>query len=290
MTASHPPAPVVPGEVCDALQRLRLAPDDSLRATPLAGITNRSWRIELRGEAFALRLPAVVDAAALPRELELRHTRTAAELGLAPALVAADPGSGLMLSRWISGARPVDPRAPQVVDQTGALLARLHRSSAGFRWRFRGPEIAARQLDLIPRDDQSAGLVATLLPGQSARLGRLDATIGQPRPAHNDPNLGNILDDGRRLWLIDWEYSGLNDPFWDLAAFAEEADLDQDGERRLLVAWGDPDPAARARLRDQRRACRWIAGLWYIAQAALRADPALRAAGHRRLESLAGDT
>lgn len=286
MTRAGASLPDVPDEVRAALRYLRVATDESLLVAPLAGVTNRSWRVELRGEAFALRLPATVDAAALPRELELRHTQLAAELGLAPELVAADPASGLMLSRWIRGARPLDPRAPLAVDRVGALLARLHRSRAVFGWRFRGPEVAARQLDLIPRDDPSAGLIATLLPAQAALLASLDATVEEPRASHNDPNLGNLLDDGHRLWLIDWEFSGMNDPFWDLAAFAEEADLDPAAEHRLLAAWGDPDPAARARLAAQRRACRWIAGLWYVAQAALRSDPALRAAGHRRLESL----
>jgi Ser/Thr protein kinase RdoA (MazF antagonist) len=286
MTRSSRLTAPTPDEVHAALHRLGIATDDSLRATPLAGVTNRSWRIDLHGEAYALRLPARADAAALPRELELLHHRIACELDLAPALVAADPFDGLMLSRWIADARPVDPFEPRAVERTGQLLARLHRSTARFGWRFRGPEVAARQLGLIPRNDPSAGLIATLAASQAALVEALDGSTLEPRAAHNDPHLGNVLDDGSRLWLIDWEYSGLNDPFWDLAAFAEEAGLDADGERRLLAAWGDPDAAAHRRLRDQRRACRWIAGLWYIGQAALRGDAALRAAGQQRLVSL----
>ena len=58
-----------------------------------------------------------------------------------------------------------------------------------------------------------------------------------PRPCHCDPTGRNLLDTGEKVWLVDWEYSGMNDPMWDLAYFSIESLLDEAGDRALLTAY-----------------------------------------------------
>ena len=63
-------------------------------------------------------------------------------------------------------------------------------------------------------------------------------------PCHNDLLALNFIDDGSRIWIVDWEYAGMGDAYFDLANFAVNNELDEDGERALLAAYGGGDPAA----------------------------------------------
>ena len=62
------------------------------------------------------------------------------------------------------------------------------------------------------------------------------------KPCHCDPSLANLIDTGERVWLVDWEYSGMNDPMWDLAYLSNEAALDPDRERALATAYFGREP------------------------------------------------
>ena len=68
-------------------------------------------------------------------------------------------------------------------------------------------------------------------------------------PCHNDLLAANFIHDGARLWIVDWEYAGMGDPFFDLANFAVNNELDEDGERALLAAYGTDDVRALTLMR-----------------------------------------
>ena len=85
------------------------------------------------------------------------------------------------------------------------------------------------------------------------QAGRLEAALGQPvmpRPCHNDLLRANFIDDGDRLWIIDWEYAAMGDPAFDLGNFAVHHQLTDDEETVLLHAYfGHVTPSATARLK-----------------------------------------
>ena len=83
-----------------------------------------------------------------------------------------------------------------------------------------------------------------------ATADRVEATLGSPslRPCHNDLLNANLLEDGERIRIVDWEYAGMGDPFFDLANFAVNNGLDEDGDRALLGAYCRDDDRARAHL------------------------------------------
>ena len=85
-------------------------------------------------------------------------------------------------------------------------------------------------------------------------------------PCHNDLLNANFIDDGSRLWIVDWEYAGMGDPFFDLGNFAVNHELDADGERLLLESYGSGDAEALTLMRfmsDFREA------MWGVVQQAL---------------------
>jgi Ser/Thr protein kinase RdoA (MazF antagonist) len=83
---------------------------------------------------------------------------------------------------------------------------------------------------------------------EAARLA-LAADPARLRPCHCDPTGANLLDTGERVWLVDWEYSGMNDPMWDLAYLSVQSDFDPALDEALLAAYLGRPPGQRDRSR-----------------------------------------
>lgn len=222
------------------------------RIEPLPGLTNRSFRLSRGSEALVLRLPGAGSAALVERSHEVRNHLVAASLGLAPPLLHGEP-SGLLVTRFLEAARPLDSvaaREPATIEAVAALLAKLHRSPV----RFDGRRDPFEDLDRYLAESGDADLVRMRVQAEPARL----ALASMPEalaPCHIDPAPANLLRTADGLTLIDWEYSAMADPSWDLADFAIEADLDDDQSAYLLerYGWGS---SLRQRARH---------GLWRIA-------------------------
>ncbi len=204
-----------------------------------------------RGERFVVRIGDDIPVHRVRREAELAAQRAAHAAGLAPAIVHAEPGALVM--RHVEGRTLAagDLRDHAMIDRVAALLSRVHR------------EIAPRLIGAAPNFDpfglfehyfamlrRGGGAEAATLDDLAALAARLDAALGASPSAfcHNDLLPANLIDDGARLWLIDWEYAGFNAPLFDLANFASNAELDDALARRLLERHaGMPPDAARWR-------------------------------------------
>ena len=87
-------------------------------------------------------------------------------------------------------------------------------------------------------------------------------------PSHCDPLCENFLDDGTRMWIVDWEYSGMNDPMWDLGDLSVEAEMDADQEAELLRAYFGraPTAAENGRVVIYKAMCDLLWTLWGLIQ------------------------
>jgi thiamine kinase-like enzyme len=153
---------------------------------------------------------------------------------------------------------------------------RLHDSGARFACRF---ELFAMVDDYLK---VLAGLDAALPEGYFDTLARagevraaLDAHPAALAPCHCDPLCENFLDTGTRMWIVDWEYSGMNDPLWDLGDLSVEAGFGADQDEELLAAYfgGPPSAAARGRMVAYKAMCDLLWTLWGLIQHA-NANPA----------------
>jgi thiamine kinase-like enzyme len=223
----------------------RLWPGREIRIEPIAaGLTNQNFRAQVDGRPFFMRLPgASTDLLAVDRANELHNTRAAAEAGIGPTLVAHDPQSGAFALEWIDGrtmsnAAFAEPGTPERIAEA---LRKLH---GGPRFRddfdmvrlslyylrvvdergFRIPEGYREHMGAIPRIE--AALAAHPLP-----------TV----PCHNDLLAENYLDDGDRLWIVDYEYSGNNDPTFELGNTAQELQFDAARQEELCAAYFGPE-------------------------------------------------
>jgi thiamine kinase-like enzyme len=156
-----------------------------------------------------------------------------------------------MLARYIPGAVTMSPalfkQRPGSPGRAARVLKRMHGSGQRFAKRFELFAMIEEYKALL------AKLGATLPEGYDAAVAQagavrqaLDARPVPLAPCHCDPLCENFLDDGRRMWLVDWEYSGMNDPWWDLGDLSVEAGFDAAQDRELLGAYCDGEPPAWA--------------------------------------------
>ena len=244
-----------------------LAAADVRGVTRLNGMSNTTCLVRLDERRVVVRIPAGGDDPVVDRVVELANTKVAADEGLGPPVIAADPDRQLLITQYVDGVAltPSTVRRSAMIERVARLLARLHGLNARrFRGRFGVGEVLDRYGRwLAAADDPPKGDDLVLLR-RARRVCTALARTAAAVPCHNDPWPSNIIDAGDRLVLVDWEYSGIGDPVWDLAHFAVEADLDPDEVERLLCAWsgGPPSPGLRARLALWRPVTDVVWGLW----------------------------
>jgi thiamine kinase-like enzyme len=246
---------------------------DRLEAVRLGGLTNRVYRM---GE-WCLRLPGQGTEAYIDRKVEAVNARAAAEAGVSPEVVHVDPASGVMLTRYVAGTVTMTPELfrgrPGAPGRAGAVFRRLHGSGRRFAFRFELFAMVDNYLKVL------AELGAELPAGyheavaEAGAVRRALAARDRPlAPCHCDPLCENLLDAGDRMWLVDWEYSGMNDPMWDLGDLSVEAGFDEGQDEELLLAYfgGEAAPDDRGRMVIYKAMCDLLWTLWGLIQHANR--------------------
>ena len=219
--------------------------------SPLAGgLTNRNLQVtDASGQRFVVRLGRDLPEHGVLRSYERAAARAAHAAGVAPEVVYA--ADGVLVSRFVDG-QPLSAERvcdPQMLERIAALLRRAHQEIpqhlAGPTPMFWVFQVIRGYLRFLGTGGTGTDALAAWAP----RATRLERDVGAVHLAfaHNDLLPGNLMDDGRRLWLIDWEYSGFNTPLFDLANLATNAGLDPELETLLLERYfGAPvDAAAR---------------------------------------------
>jgi|GEM_PF-1261943 len=285
----------LPTELVTALQTIpvlaRWSPGQ-WQIEQLGGVTNRNYRLRhaaasLDGgapaEDFVLRLPGHGTSSYLDRPAGIHNNLQAAAIGIAPDFIYADAARGWQLTRFLSACRPLaaaDLQEPSIRTGIGRLLGRLQRESGPFQHELRPFAIADQYFALAPQ----AGL-RSLRQRASGIEGEIEGAAIPLVPAHIDPNPTNFLlaEDGS-LYLIDWEFSAMADPCWDLAAIALEGDYAVDATAALLQAAGHPtDQAMLRRIELFRCALCLVASSWaYVEIAAGNGSDDLRRFAEQR--------
>jgi thiamine kinase-like enzyme len=223
-----------------ALERVLLDADEARRAAlvPLTGGTHRrSWLTTLAdGRQAVLRMPMARSNALLDAATEARAMDAAAAAGIAPAVIAVDAVSGVLLTEYRAAARwtPAEAHIAANVERLTAVLRTLHALPTALP-AFAAERIASRYVGELPRDaDQphAAQWGDELL--SLAR--RYDARYAPSAFCHNDLVAANVLDDGR-LALVDFEYAVRAEPLLDLANLAAMNGFGAAEQRALLVTY-----------------------------------------------------
>ncbi len=208
---------------------------------PLSGgITNLNFLVEDAGKRYVVRIGNDIPVHQVMRFNELAASRAAHAAGLSPAVVHHEPG--VLVLDYIAST-PLDEAAvcdPEMLARIVPLLRLCHREipqhlrgAALMFWVFH----VVRDYTATLREGGSAYLAK--LPELMVAADRLEAAVGAVEIVfgHNDLLPANLLDDGERLWLIDWDYAGFNSPLFDLGGLASNNGLAEAQERWLLEAY-----------------------------------------------------
>jgi len=205
---------------------------------PLAGgITNQNFTVEDRGRRYVVRVGSDILVHGVVRANELAASRAAHLAGLSPGVVHAEPG--ILVLDFIEGRTftPEDVRNPANLERLVDMMRRCHRD---IPQHLRGPAAMFWVFHVV-RDyahtlHEAGSLHAALLPDLLARAARLEAAVGPIEVVfgHNDLLAANFMDDGHRLWLVDWEYAGFNSPLFDLGGLASNSELSPDQAEQAL--------------------------------------------------------
>ena len=201
------------------------------------GITNTNFLVEDRGKRYVVRIGDDIPVHGVMRFNELAAARAAYAAGITPEIVYSE--AGLFIIRFIEGQTFTEPdvRKPENLDRIIHLLQACHDEIPRY---FQGPALVfwpfhiCRNYIRTAREGNSR--LMDLLPRFLEINEALEKSVDEIKVVfgHNDLLAANFIDDGSRLWLLDWDYAGYNTPLFDLANLSSNNALSETQENRLL--------------------------------------------------------
>jgi len=233
------------------------------------GMTNRNYFLDCGSDRFVLRIAGEnSELLGIDRRAEQACAQAAHAAGIGPEVVAFFPEHGATVTRFVAG-RVLDVEAvqtPAILWRVVASLRRYHGCSNG-AGKFSAFE-TARRYDAEARKRKVPFPPDVVLALKT--MERIEEEAGIPErvcPCHNDLLAGNLMDDGRKVWILDWEYGGAGDLFFDLGNLAANNLFNSEQERTLLQCYfGNARPADLRRLRLMRLASDMREAMWGFMQ------------------------
>jgi thiamine kinase-like enzyme len=231
-------------------------PRDAIKLERFDGaLTNVCYKVTTGNTAYMLRLAGEGTSDYIDRTAEEHNARVAAAAGVSAEVVYFDARDGTMVTQFIKGvsmnAGKGFDRDPGTPVRAALALERVHSLGRAFRSRFDVFATIEDYLGLLRehRTPLPEGYYEVEWMARTVRR-TLEASPIPLVPCHNDPWLGNLIDADGRIYLIDWEYSGMNDPLWDLGDLSVEAGFGPEQDRAMMDAYcgGTASPALYARL------------------------------------------
>jgi thiamine kinase-like enzyme len=247
----------------------RVWPDRQVVLEPLGGgITNHNFKVVCDGEAYVLRIGGKdTELLGIDRHAEHAAANAAAAVGVGPEVVAFVEPEGYLVTRFVEGdpVPPAELRRPDALRETATLLRRVHE----------GPAFPARfdPFRVVEAYHATALTHGVQVPAEyeaaKARADEIERKLGprQEHPCHNDLLNANFIRSPEGIRIVDWEYAGMGDRFFDLANFAVNHDLTADDEVLLLDAYfGERRDGDRAHLRLMRFMSDFREAMWGVVQ------------------------
>jgi len=215
------------------------------------GITNKNYKITVDGESFVLRVGGnETKFLGIDRKVEYECSRLAAQVGVAPEPIAFIEPEGFIVARFISGKEiPIEEIGTEENIKRVLQSMKAYHALDFFPGTFSPFRVAEeyRKTALsfnVKLPDKMDWYLEKSGEIEKAMYGRQPLT---PRPCHNDLLNGNFIDDGTRIRILDWEYAGMGDIFFDLGNFAVQHEFTVEQDEILLKAYfGNPTDSQRA--------------------------------------------
>ena len=238
------------------------------------GITNRNFRVNFGGTDYVVRLPGKrTEILGIDRVAECIANKAAAGLGMAPGVAAMFEEPSCLVTMFVNGREMSSDelRKPEVLAEVARDLRRFHDSGTDLPTGFDSFRLVEEYAERGREhgSEPPEGYDDALEVAQAIEKVVRDREDHRPVPAHNDLLTANFLRDGdSAIQLIDWEYAGMGDRWFDLGNFAVNNELDDEQEEQLLEAYfGEPtDERRRATLKLFRFMSDFREAMWGVVQ------------------------
>ena len=241
----------------------------------LGGMTNIVHLVETKNINLIVRIPGKGTEDYINRTTEYKNAKAAWRAGISAEIIWADVNSGVMVSKAINRIETMTANlfssrkgSPA---RAGYALAKLHNSGETFDFRFELFNMIDDYLKILSTKDVDLPEGYNDIVKGAEPIKELLETNPIPlAPCHCDPLCENFLDDGKNMWIVDWEYSGMNDPLWDLGDLSVEAGMNEDQENEMLKAYFGKEPTAaqKGRVIIYKAMCDLLWTLWGLIQLA----------------------
>lgn len=255
----------------EAIARVPMWKDAAdLKVSPLSGgMTNQNYRVDVGKKSYVLRIAGDrTELLGIDREFEYRTQTIAGELGIAPEVVAFIEPEGYIVTKFIEG-RPIPPeelRQPKNIQRVAEILNEIH-AMPSIPGVF-SPFMVVRNYETIAREhnvsfpEKFDWLISQMNDAEAAMMN----TSRIQRPCHNDLLNGNFLL-ANKLYVLDWEYAGMGDVFFDLANFSNNHELSEDEDHLLLDCYfGNVTSQAMAHLNIMKIMSDFREAMWGLVQ------------------------
>ncbi len=262
-------------EVFEALSNIngfRELDTKSIAIKRLGGLTNRNYKIDSVLGSHVLRLTGEGTESYIDRKVEFHNASIASKAGVNAEIIHFDVDSGTMISTYINNAVTMDIEKLRDLDtlkRTAKAFRLLHDCGNDFQGQF----------ELFAQVDQYLGVLGKLqadLPDGYAEVQKdaekirtaLEMHPLPNKPCHCDPMVENFIDDGSKMYIIDFEYAGNNDPMWDLGDFSVEGDFTPEQDRLFMHTYfgHEPDAFDLGRMTMYKSLCDLLWTLWGVVQ------------------------
>ena len=249
----------------------RLWPRRGAKVTALSGgITNHNFRVDVEGASFVLRMGgADTHLLGIDRQIERGANARAAEVGVGPAVERFVEPEGWLVTRFIDG-RPIaveEMREPRTIRRVASALRRFHEAKP-----IAGRFDAHAVVEEYGREAAERGVeIPEAYAAAHEKSERIRATRGPQAlvPCHNDLLNANFLDDGD-IRIVDWEYAGMGDRFFDLSNLSVNHEFGEGEDRVLLEAYfGDATHGALQDLRLMKFMSDFREAMWGVLQSGI---------------------
>ena len=245
---------------------------ESTVITRLGGLTNRNYKIDCERGSYVLRLAGEGTGDYIDREAEFYNASIASEAGVNAEIVHFDTAEGTMICRYIDNAVTMDIEGLRNLDalrRTGQSFRQLHDCDRDFRGQF----------ELFQQVDQYLAVLRELGADLPEGYSEVQKDAEQVRaalsmhplpnkPCHCDPMVENCIDDGDKMFIIDFEYAGNNDPMWDLGDISVEGDFSAEQDHEFMTAYFGQAPNSFdvGRMVMYKAMCDLLWTLWGVVQ------------------------
>ena len=202
------------------------------------GLTNSNYKMTINDVTYAVRLAGAGTMEYLNRPAEKHNAQVMADLGVSARIIYYDETTGNQVCKYIDDSKTlhiIDFKEEHYLSMAAQVFRNYHESKKVFISDFNPLKEVDAYINLLSEKNFEFYEGAETMRTKIEDIREVFNNNPPPlAPCHNDPLCENWLDDKKNFYLIDWEYSGMNDPLFDLGALAIEAELTDEQERFFL--------------------------------------------------------